>query len=276
MKLNNFYILTIIGLLNFITAEAQTGQELYKSNCIACHTIGGGKLVGPDLKGISGTKPEKWLIQFIKSSGRLIKSGDPEAIKIFREYAGLPMPDQNLSETEIKMILDYIRDESKKDSADQLKDKEEVFTIEQIESGSKLFNGTLAFRNKGAACNSCHSINDKRIIVGGNMAKDLNLTYKNMGTSGIKAILSSPPFPSMAQAYRTAPLTKEEITNLTAFIKYAGNNPSSPEYGFFGPQFGMYGILLFILLNIFIVIYLNQGKKDSVNKEILKRQAKTH
>jgi len=39
--------LTVIPLL---TIYAQDGAELFRNNCGACHTVGKGKLVGPDLK----------------------------------------------------------------------------------------------------------------------------------------------------------------------------------------------------------------------------------
>jgi mono/diheme cytochrome c family protein len=31
----------------------QDAETFYKQNCAACHTIGGGKLLGPDLKGVT-------------------------------------------------------------------------------------------------------------------------------------------------------------------------------------------------------------------------------
>jgi len=76
--------------------------------CSACHTIGKGKLVGPDLKGVTERREEKWLIEFIQSSQTVIKSGDKIAVKLFEEYNKVPMPDNPLSEDEIKELLKYI------------------------------------------------------------------------------------------------------------------------------------------------------------------------
>jgi len=266
----------LISFLIILSANAQTGQEIFKANCSACHTIGGGKLVGPDLKGITELRQQDWLVRFIKSSMTVINSGDEEAVRIFNEFAKLPMPDQNLTEAQIVEVINYIKSESGSAAAAPIAQAEEKFTLEQVEAGVKYFNGEKTFTSKGPACNSCHSISDKRVYVGGNLAKDLSLTYKNMGAAGIKAILKSPPFPAMTEAYKNHSLTDDEVNSLTAFIVHAGKSPSAPVYGFFGPQFGMYGLLLFVLLNLLIVFYLSKGKKDSVNKEIFKRQLKTH
>ena len=40
-------------LLHPNVAQAKTGEEIFQSGCNACHTIGGGRLVGPDLLGVS-------------------------------------------------------------------------------------------------------------------------------------------------------------------------------------------------------------------------------
>lgn len=75
--------------------------------CSACHTIGKGKLVGPDLKGVTDRHDEAWLIKFIQSSQTVVKSGDAKAVKLFEEYK-IPMPDNALSDDEVKALLKYI------------------------------------------------------------------------------------------------------------------------------------------------------------------------
>lgn len=89
--------------------SGQTGEELYKTACTACHTIGGGRLVGPDLTGIYNKRENDWLISFIRSSQKMIKSGDKDAVAIFNEYNKVPMPDNNLTDEQIISIIDYIK-----------------------------------------------------------------------------------------------------------------------------------------------------------------------
>lgn len=88
---------------------AQDGKALFESKgCTACHTIGGGKLVGPDLKGVTERRDQQWLISFIRSSQTMVKAGDEQAVKVFEENAKIPMPDHDMSDQEITAIVNYI------------------------------------------------------------------------------------------------------------------------------------------------------------------------
>ena len=104
-------LLPFLILLNIplILTSGQTGEEIFKTTCTACHTIGGGRLVGPDLKGIYSQKDNAWLISFIRSSQKMVKSGDKDAVAIFNEYNKVPMPDNNLTDEQILSIIDYIK-----------------------------------------------------------------------------------------------------------------------------------------------------------------------
>lgn len=40
---------------------AQETADYFRQNCTSCHTIGGGRLTGPDLKDVEGRKDSDWL-----------------------------------------------------------------------------------------------------------------------------------------------------------------------------------------------------------------------
>ena len=46
-------------------APAQDAADFFRQNCISCHTIGGGRLTGPDLKGVGQRKDHGWLVDFL-------------------------------------------------------------------------------------------------------------------------------------------------------------------------------------------------------------------
>ncbi len=90
------------------------GKFLFKNICGACHTVGKGKLVGPDLKGVQNRHGRIWLDKWIRSSQSLVKAGDPEAVRLFEEYNQSVMNDHlYLSDLQITNILDYIEMQGK-------------------------------------------------------------------------------------------------------------------------------------------------------------------
>ena len=105
-------LLLAIALLFQNQAFAQNdGELLFKGYCVACHTIGNGRLVGPDLIGVNEKYEEDWLVSFIQSSQTMVTAGDERAVKVFNEYM-IPMPDQPLSNDQVKDLLTYIGKQS--------------------------------------------------------------------------------------------------------------------------------------------------------------------
>ncbi|MDP2702657.1 MAG: c-type cytochrome [Candidatus Rokubacteria bacterium] len=45
--------------------EAIEGQALFHEECVACHTIGQGDRVGPDLAGVTARRDRAWLEAWI-------------------------------------------------------------------------------------------------------------------------------------------------------------------------------------------------------------------
>lgn len=102
-------ILTLIAQFFTVSIFTQNQPPPEFATCTACHTIGKGKLIGPDLKGVNDRHNEAWLLSFIRSSQTMIKNGDPVAVKLFEENNKIPMPDNILTDDQIKGILTYIR-----------------------------------------------------------------------------------------------------------------------------------------------------------------------
>ncbi len=115
---HKFFIIPVSFILAFFlyfTVQAQDAPPEW-SVCSACHTIGKGRLVGPDLKGVTDKYSEEWLINFIRASQKMVKAGDKDAVKIFDEYK-IPMPDNNLTDDQIKGLLAYIKGDKVKPAA---------------------------------------------------------------------------------------------------------------------------------------------------------------
>jgi cytochrome c551/c552 len=107
---------------------AQGGKDLFTQNCAACHSVGKGKLVGPDLRGVETRHPTAWLYKWIKSSQTMVTNGDKVAVKLFADNSSIPMPDQALTSDQVKSILDYIKGEGIGNSVDNATQPTPVIT----------------------------------------------------------------------------------------------------------------------------------------------------
>lgn len=86
------------------------GQKIFINNCIQCHNIKTDK-IGPRLEGSFA----RWnndtarFSAFIRNSQEIIKSGDPRAVAVYKEWNNAlmtPMP--HLTDNDIKELLEYI------------------------------------------------------------------------------------------------------------------------------------------------------------------------
>jgi len=223
------------GLLSSTLVFGQNeGERLFKQVCFTCHTIGQGRLIGPDLANVQNRRPEDWIIQFVQSSQTVIKSGDAYANTLFNQYNKLIMPDNKFSADQIRAIIAYIAENSPEETVIaggtvggtagvSIPTAHTIprpapgrplsqATKENIEAGKKLFSGGLRLTNQGPTCNSCHHVKNNSIVAGGVLAKDLTTAFTRLNEAGVKAILSNPPFPAMRQAYFNKPLTEDEVS----------------------------------------------------------------
>ncbi len=88
-------------------SQAPDGAQLFLP-CKACHNIGTGKLIGPDLLGVTKRRDKEWLHRFIKNSQDVVKSGDEYAVKLFEAHNKIPMPPFAYSDEQIDAVLNYI------------------------------------------------------------------------------------------------------------------------------------------------------------------------
>jgi len=105
---NFFFIVLLIMPLLAWSEEPMTGEALFKRNCKSCHNLYQ-KLVGPALNGINERRDSAWIYQFVKGSQAMVEAGDATAVALFQEYNQVIMPNQTVTDEELKSILDYIQ-----------------------------------------------------------------------------------------------------------------------------------------------------------------------
>jgi mono/diheme cytochrome c family protein len=277
-----------VGVLFLGAAWAQSpGKQTFNTACAACHSLGGGRLVGPDLEGVYDRRTDEWVLNFVKSPMAMKNSGDADAVALFEEYNGLVMPDAYISDVQITEVLAYIKGADAPAAtsattpataavpAETPAASEEEIAAE-IEVGQNMFQGTIRFAKGGPACNACHDVRNDAVIGGGVLAAELTTAFTRMGGSaGVRAILGSAPFPVMQSAYEDKDLTDAEVSALVAFLEYADSEeynqlPRDYGMGLFVSGLGGAGVLFLLFGTIW------RGRKvGSVNQEIYDRQVKS-
>jgi len=104
-----FILIFVVGLLAATGEDlVSRGSKLFQDKgCVACHTIGKGKLVGPDLAGVTRIRDEAWLERWIMHPETMLFS-DPIAKKLLKEFM-VPMPNQGVTQDEVKAIIAYLK-----------------------------------------------------------------------------------------------------------------------------------------------------------------------
>lgn len=84
------------------------GKTIFGQSCSTCHTVGRGKLVGPDLEGVTTRREEPWLRVQIKSPSVHRTQNDLIARSNFEKY-GIRMPDLGLTDQQVEAIIAYLK-----------------------------------------------------------------------------------------------------------------------------------------------------------------------
>jgi nitrite reductase (NO-forming) len=89
-------------------AAAAQGKLDFESKCFACHSMGNGRKLGPDLAGVTKRRSADWIERWLKSPEEMLAKDD-QAKALLKEYNNVPMPNQNLSAQEIRQYLKYFQ-----------------------------------------------------------------------------------------------------------------------------------------------------------------------
>ncbi|MBC7523792.1 MAG: c-type cytochrome [Flavobacterium sp.] len=116
------------------TADPVKGKELFNGNCASCHKMDA-KMTGPALRNVAQRHKKDWFYGWIHNSTALIKSGDPDAVKLWEENKPSVMTAfPNLTNVDIDNIIAY--------------------TSEPIPEPAKAVAGTAPLPGSGGSANS--------------------------------------------------------------------------------------------------------------------------
>lgn len=93
-------------------AISHKGQYLFSTRCSACHTIGGGDRVGPDLMGVTSARKRDWLNRFIQTPDKVLAAKDPVATALYKKYNRIVMPNLQLGPDDVKYLINFMEVQS--------------------------------------------------------------------------------------------------------------------------------------------------------------------
>jgi cytochrome c2 len=182
--------------------------RLFVQKCVACHTIGRGRLTGPDLNESVGWAPADLA----------------RAVKKMEVKVG-PLPD-----LEVQALVEFlkaadVRERLKAEEARAAAAVAAQLAPPSAEAGERLFHGTQPLQNGGLACIACHIVAGR----GGKLGPDLTGVYDKLGETPLVSACEKASYKIMAAAYRDHPITKQEALHLTRYLSTVAAATPQPE-----------------------------------------------
>ena len=251
--MRHFFLLCLPALLALPAHAADKAKpaslQMFAARCASCHSIGEGKRVGPDLKGVLDRLSAAKTAAFIQAPSKLLDS-DPYFQKLLKEFNGIRMPDFGLTEAQAKDLAELL-DVCSKNKCDFSalfkagRDAEKA----DIDKGRELFTGELALINGGPPCTDCHTVRGiGRWTPGSKLASDLTHVAGLLGDEGLDERLKKPINPLQAATYSEIGLTEEEVWAVRAFLYDANRFMDEPEARISHAYAGFAGAVLILLL----------------------------
>ncbi len=88
--------------------EFEKGGTLFRTTCAACHTVGKGDNIGPDLAGVTRVRDRKWLARFIMEPDKMLSEKDPIATALYKKYNEIAMPSLKLSDQDAQTLVSFL------------------------------------------------------------------------------------------------------------------------------------------------------------------------
>jgi mono/diheme cytochrome c family protein len=209
---------------------AGPGETLFQTRCTACHTIGKGKLVGPDLQGVTARRDPVWLKQFIADPGKLIAANDPTAKQLLAENNNVQMPALGLTDAEIAGLLTFLDGTAAPATASGQAGApaQAALPVGDPVAGWRVFTGNAALTGGGPSCIGCHTVSGLGGLGGGALGPDLTHVAQRYPGPGLAAVLGNIAFPTMAGPFTNRALTPQEQADVVAYLVSVDGSPAAP------------------------------------------------
>jgi protein SCO1/2 len=86
------------------------GEDLYRSRCDVCHSLGMEDGLGPGLADVTKRRDRAWLARWLKEPDQMLAEKDPIATHLFVKYDKIAMPNLKLSDADVEALIAYMAD----------------------------------------------------------------------------------------------------------------------------------------------------------------------
>jgi mono/diheme cytochrome c family protein len=226
-------------------APAQDASaSAFVARCSGCHTVGGGKLQGPDL-----LPATQWTDAQLRP-----------AIKLMEKNVG-PLSNDDLDGLVALLRDPAVRDRITTSQRSSMQKMESTLDRPSPTVGAALFHGPRALANGGLPCATCHQVAGE----GGSLGPDLTAVASKLSGPPLISAVRNASFNVMRAAYRDHPITQQEAMHLAAWFESLKGTPASAS----ATQIPALGIAFGGLAFLAIVISLRP--RGGVRARLLRR-----
>jgi protein SCO1 len=125
------------------------GQYIFATHCAACHSIGHGDKIGPDLLGVTSVREKAWLARFIATPEKVLAEKDPIATALFDKYKQVNMPNLRLGTEDVSALLSYLQAQTKAHVEAHASAEADMGAMKMDHSGMKMDHGAMKMEGGG-------------------------------------------------------------------------------------------------------------------------------
>ena len=108
-----------VALASLDSKLAAQGKSVFEAKCTACHNPTEVKKVGPGLKGVTERRSGAWIMNMISNPAEMTQK-DPTAKDLLGQHL-VQMTFQDVSDEQVRQLLEFLRENDKTGSAQAAK-----------------------------------------------------------------------------------------------------------------------------------------------------------
>ena len=209
--------------------EMSPAGILFGQKCAACHNIGEGNKIGPDLLGVDQRRELPWLKKWLTSPGAMLDAKDPTALELLGQFNNIRMAEQNLTPEQIDALIAFFQACTEKDGCIPIAGPKLAIdaTADEVAAGREYFLGMRRFSAGGPACAGCHDVRGEQLLGGGSLGGDLTFAWARLHDKALAEAILASPVEKAAYAGR-AP-TEEETFAVRGYLAALSRDGTRPR-----------------------------------------------